>query len=155
MAPGDIPFEDRYRNDGEIDRGGMGTIHQIFDKVLLRSLAMKTIRSEEITQGDLHRFIEEAQINAQLDHPNIVPVHELGVKAEADGTYFTMKLVRGRTFKAVMRGMHQEDFAARKLMQAVRILLRVCEAVSFAHNKGVIHRDLKPDNIMIGDFGEV
>ncbi|NRA33414.1 MAG: cyclic nucleotide-binding domain-containing protein [Polyangiaceae bacterium] len=155
MAPGEIPFEDRYRNDGEIDRGGMGTIHQIFDKVLLRSLAMKTIRADEITPGDLHRFIEEAQINAQLDHPNIVPVHELGVKAEAHGTYFTMKLVRGRTLKSVMRGMHQEDFAARSLMQAVRIMLRVCEAVSFAHNKGVIHRDLKPENIMIGDFGEV
>ena len=156
--------EGRYDERGEIARGGMGAVKRVFDADMRRQLAMKVmLRSDadphasKSAESAVHRrrarFLEEAQITGQLDHPGIVPVHELGLDSQGQ-LYFTMKLVKGRdlreVFQLVRRG--EEGWS---LTRALGILLRVCEAVAFAHEKGVIHRDLKPANIMVGRFGEV
>lgn len=159
----------RYRIDGEIARGGMGAILEVFDEDLRRKLAMKVIleRSAPGTTGTpskpdgstrveptvLARFLEEAQVTGQLDHPGIVPVHELGLDASGR-VYFTMRLVHGRDLEAIF------DLVARSAegwttARALGVLLKVCEATAYAHEKGVVHRDLKPANVMVGRFGEV
>ena len=153
--------KDRYEDLGQVGRGGMGVVRRVFDPDIQRTIAMKVIAdkrgeapaSKEVDGLLLSRFLEEAQVTGQLDHPGIVPVHEVGV--DDDGrAYFTMRLVRGRTFLELIDrlGDAEGDF---NQVRAVDVLLRVCEAVSYAHSKGVIHRDLKPANVMVGEFGEV
>jgi formylglycine-generating enzyme required for sulfatase activity/tRNA A-37 threonylcarbamoyl transferase component Bud32 len=101
----------------------------------------------------LARFLEEAQVTSQLDHPGIVPVHELGL--DADGrVYFTMKLVKGRDLRTIFE-LVEDGKEGWNDTRALSVMLKVCEAVAYAHKKGVIHRDLKPANIMVGGFGEV
>jgi WD40 repeat protein len=153
----------RYQLRGEIARGGMGAILKVWDEDLRRALAMKVIlgKAEEVGTGGtppvnrrlLARFVEEAQVTGQLDHPGIVPVHELGL--DSDGhVFFTMKLVKGRDLKAIF----EQVFAGNTdwtEARAIGVILKVCEAMAYAHAKGVVHRDLKPDNVMVGSFGEV
>ncbi len=155
---GRIPGFGRYRVQGELARGGQGLVLRVWDDDLKRTLAMKVALPRSGVEGaldprSLGRFLEEAQVTSQLDHPGIVPVHELGLDA-LGRVYFTMKLVKGRDlrtiFELVVRG--EEDWTTTR---AVNVLLRVCEAMSYAHSKGVIHRDLKPANVMVGRFGEV
>jgi tetratricopeptide (TPR) repeat protein len=148
--------EDRYAVLGEIARGGMGIIVQILDNDIRRPVAMKVCPAEDRSER-AERFIEEAQITGQLEHPNIVPVHELGVDPSGK-VYFTMKLVRGESLEAILGAMAKGDREASEkdsLSRLLQIFLKVCDAVAFAHSKGVIHRDLKPENIMVGKFGEV
>jgi WD40 repeat protein len=151
--------EGRLREEAEIARGGMGAILRVWDEDLRRTLAMKVslARPGEGGTGStdarlLHRFLEEAQITGQLEHPGIVPVHELGV--DPDGrVFFTMPLVRGATLEQVFEKTRSgADGWSRT--RALGVLLRVCEAMAFAHGKGVVHRDLKPANVMVGRFGE-
>jgi serine/threonine-protein kinase len=102
----------------------------------------------------VEQFIEEAQITAQMDHPNIVPVYELGV--DANGTaYFTMKAVRGQSLYDWLAMPRRPPGSSERLSEGLEILLKVCDAVSFAHSRGVIHRDLKADNVMVGEYGAV
>jgi len=151
----------RFEVVGEVARGGMGAILKVWDPALRRSLAMKVAiaRGEEgelsqpEDQRPLARFLEEAQITGQLDHPGVVPVHELGTDDEGR-VYFTMRLVRGRELAQVIDDVHAQADGW-SIGRAVRILLTICETMAFAHEKGVIHRDLKPANVMIGRFGEV
>jgi formylglycine-generating enzyme required for sulfatase activity/serine/threonine protein kinase len=153
----------RYKLDGEVARGGMGAILKIWDDNLRRHLAMKVAlaRSDAPNTGGasqsdprtLTRFLEEAQVTGQLDHPGIVPVHELGL--DADGrVYFTMKLVEGRDLQAIFQLAFQGKEGWNET-RALGVILKACEAVAYAHEKGVIHRDLKPANVMVGSFGEV
>lgn len=114
------------------------------DKVLGRVVATKVVRSAESLQ--LSQFRREARITAQLDHPNIVPVHDLG------SNWFTMKRVEGITLTSMAR---VEPFGVAMLGKVIDVLLKVCDALAFAHDRGVVHRDLKPDNVMIGRFGQV
>ena len=161
----------RYELRGEVARGGMGAVMQAWDRDLRRNLAMKVVlgrqglgaagASPDLSPRDLSRFLEEAQVTAQLEHPNIVPVHELGVD-DVGRAYFTMPLVRGRELKTIIAEVHaQADGAERPaedrwtLRRALGVVLRVCEAVAYAHSKGVLHRDIKPSNVMVGRFGEV
>jgi serine/threonine protein kinase/formylglycine-generating enzyme required for sulfatase activity len=158
----------RYRFEGEVGRGGMGIVYRVVDVDTRRALALKVLRRPESDDGSprapspdspasegklLGRFLEEARVTAQLDHPNVVPVHELGVD-EAGRVYFTMKLVKGDDLKTVF-----ESVAKRRdgwtLPRVIEVLLKVCDAVAYAHAKGVIHRDLKPSNVMVGRYGEV
>ncbi len=155
---------DRYRLEGEVARGGMGAILRVWDTDLRRHLAMKVALADEpeASVGDspnrsgaarLSRFLEEARVTGRLDHPGIVPVHELGLDAEGR-LYFTMKLVEGRDMKQIFELV----FAGRddwNQTRALGVILKVCEAMAYAHAKGVIHRDLKPANVMVGSFGEV
>ena len=144
----------RYLGQGVIGKGGMGEITLCIDRNIRRQVAMKRILPAVANDPDRRaRFVEEAQVTGQLEHPNIVPVHEL--EMGADGTiYFTMKLVRGRSLGETLRADRQRADEP-TLGELLQIFLKVCDGVAFAHSRGVIHRDLKPDNIMVGDFGEV
>jgi len=153
----------RYELKGEIARGGQGVVYTVRDTDLRRDLAMKVIvepsaqsegsvtpRSNPRTLG---RFLEEAQVTGQLDHPGIVPIHELGLDDEGR-IYFTMKLVRGRDLARIFELVREgdEDWS---VTRALGLMLQVCEAMAYAHHKRVIHRDLKPANVMVGRFGAV
>ncbi len=145
---------DRYDDEGTIGSGGMGVVHSVSDRVLHRSVAMKVLDGSS-SRWLVQRFIEEAQITGQLDHPNIVPVHDLGVVAEGSSLYFTMKRVEGTTLTEYFAQLHGARLDARVLEDALGVVLKVCEAMAFAHSRGVIHRDLKPENIMVGSHGQV
>jgi serine/threonine protein kinase/formylglycine-generating enzyme required for sulfatase activity len=149
----------RYAILGEIGRGGMGTVYKVWDRELNRQLAMKVLlgpadphTSSRGTHTRLGRFLEEAQVTGQLDHPGIVPVHEIGVD-EQGRVFFTMRLVKGRDLKAIF-SLVREGKEGWALTRALGVIVRVCEALAYAHAKGVIHRDIKPGNVMVGRFGE-
>lgn len=150
----------RYEVRGELGRGGMGLVYEVWDTDLRRALAMKVLRTDaggrpgsSTSSENVVRFLEEAQITAQLDHPGIVPVHELSVDSEGR-IYFTMGRVKGRSLKELVQALHagSDDTT---LTRAAGVILKVCETMAFAHQKGVVHRDLKPTNVMVGRFGAV
>ncbi len=141
-----------YQLLGEIARGGMGVILKGHDTDLGRDVAVKVLAKElALNPAVVQRFIEEAQIGGQLQHPGIVPVYELGLMAD-DCPYFTMKLVKGRTLAALLQ---QRKTPADNRGRLLAIFESVCQTMAYAHSKGVLHRDLKPSNIMVGAFGEV
>jgi hypothetical protein len=143
----------------EIGRGAMAQVLRGFDTKLRREMAIKValMPRREMPRDLLARFAAEAQITAQLEHPNIVPVHNLGL--DPDGrVYFSMKLVRGRSLDTILelrRAGDAETVSEFGLRRLLDIHLQVCQAIEYAHARGVIHRDLKPANVMVGDFGEV
>ncbi len=140
--------------------GGLGQVWVARDNDLERDVAFKQIRPERATHPEMwRRFLTEAKITGQLEHPNIVPVYELGRAEEGRPPFYTMRLVRGQTLREAIGEYHRrrqegrEDPLARpKLLQA---FVSVCQALNYAHSHGVIHRDLKPDNVILGRFGEV
>jgi serine/threonine-protein kinase len=145
----------RYEYLREIGAGGVGSVHCVRDRALLRSVALKIldpVLAENAAQ--VERFAHEAQINAQLEHPNIVPVHEI-VLTETGPKYFTMKLVEGRNLQDWIAEAGRPRGSAEALEDLLTAFTKVCDAVSFAHSRGVIHCDLKPGNVMVGAFGEV
>ncbi|MCA9556633.1 MAG: serine/threonine protein kinase, partial [Myxococcales bacterium] len=148
---------DRYEVEGEIARGSMGIIKKVHDLALRRSVALKQLRPDCTVPGASTRFLDEARITAQLQHPGIVAVYEIGVGSDAM-PYFTMQLVEGRTLGQLLTAVSAGEPEVLRRYPRVRLLnlfVQVCMAVAYAHNRGVIHRDLKPDNIMLGEFGEV
>ena len=159
---------ERLEVAGEIARGGMASIHLGVERALDRQVAMKRLLAgQEDSLLAVRSLIREAQITGQLDHPNIVPVHELGVD-ERGCLFFTMKLVEGRTLNDLilaLRATHDRiDESGRKIPTAVShedllrlldVFFKVLDAVAFAHSRGVVHCDLKPDNVMVGDYGQV
>ena len=154
------PIENRYEVEQEIARGGMGAIYSVWDQDLDRRAAMKVALKrvepvEDMSDSDsrsLGRFLNEARITSQLDHPGIVPVYEIGLDNQ-DRVFFIMRLVEGVTLLDVVHGVHaqSEDW---NLTRALWVVLKVCEAMAYAHSRGIAHRDLKPENIMVGRFGE-
>jgi len=148
--------DQRYVVQGEIARGGMGAVLRAVDCDIHREVAVKYMLDEKDVRKKA-RFIEEAQINGQLEHPNIVPVYDLGVDAQKR-PFIMMKMVKGKSLKEVLDQLRENPKQAEKeytLGRLLNILVNVCNALSFAHSRGVVHRDLKPANIMLGDFGEV
>ncbi|HEX9297039.1 MAG TPA: serine/threonine-protein kinase [Polyangiaceae bacterium] len=139
----------------ELGRGGIGRIHAATDRNLLRHVALKRI-DRKLAKVPMYRdgFIAEAQITGQLEHPNIVPVHELSV-ASNGLPYFTMKLVQGQGLDKWLRDPFRAPGSSERLEEGLEIFLKVCDAVAYAHHRGVIHRDLKPENVMIASFGQV
>ncbi len=158
LREGGGPAE-RYEFVEEIARGGMGVVDRIHDPDLDRDLARKTALSEpaedggpaEIDAALLERFLDEALITGKLEHPNIVPLHDLGIDAMGR-PWFSMRLVRGQTAEQVFHAIRAGQST---LARGLEILLKVCDAVGYAHSRGVVHRDLKPSNVMVGAFGEV
>lgn len=147
----------RYILGPEIAHGGMGAIISTLDLDTKRSLITKK-PLKGASKETLLRFIEEAQITAQLEHPNIVPVYDIGVD-KSGNVYYTMKHVKGKNLKNLIDQYYLQNIdeteKRNNLNQLVTILVTACNAVAFAHSKKIIHRDLKPENIMIGEYGEV
>jgi serine/threonine-protein kinase len=142
----------RYEIGEAIASGGMGAVVLAHDPALHRDLAVKVLKPELHDRPDLvRRFVVEAQITAQLPHPGIVPVHELG-QDDNGLPFLAMKLVRGQMLEQLLA---QRTSPAEDLPRLLGIFEQVCQAVAFAHSRHVIHRDLKPANIMVGRFGEV
>ena len=139
---------------GEIGRGGMGTVHRVLDRRILREIARKRLPRSDLDPSSLGRFIVEAQTHGQLEHPNIVPVHGLGFDANG-AVYLDMKLVRGRTLHELIDDVGERRLQADVLSDHLGVFLKVCDALAYAHSRGVIHQDLKPENIMVGEFGQV
>ena len=141
-----------------IGMGGIGTVFSAHDPVLHREIAIKILRPAYRNKLNyVTSFIREARITAQIDHPNVIPVHKLGIFDDA-GAYFTMKRIRGVTLANILRRLKEGDEELLKTYTRQRLLeifLAICNGVAFAHSKGIIHRDLKPSNIMVGDYGEV
>jgi serine/threonine-protein kinase len=149
-SPDQLP--DKYQLFGEIARGGMGAVLRGRDADLGRDLAVKVLLEAHKDKPELvRRFVEEAQIGGQLQHPGVVPVYELGAFADRR-PFFTMKLVKGRTLADWLRA---RPSPAGDLPRFLSIFESVCQTIAYAHVRGVIHRDLKPSNIMVGAFGEV
>ncbi len=137
----------RYRLLDRIARGGMGVVYAAEDEKLQRRVALKVLDVPG-TDGDLaSRLIREARVLAALEHPGIVPVHDVGTLADGR-VFYTMKFVEGQRLDKYIGSVAS-------IPDRLRIFLRICDAVAFAHARGVLHRDLKPANIMVGPFGEV
>ncbi len=137
---------------GEIARGGMGAVMRGRDMDLGRDLAVKVLLEAHQQKPELvKRFLEEAQIGGQLQHPGVVPVYELGSFADRR-PFFTMKLVKGRTLAELLRERIEPTEDRPRLLA---IFAQMCQTMAYAHARGVIHRDLKPSNVMVGSFGEV
>lgn len=155
---GDAANVQKYDIGAEIAKGGMGAILSARDINIRREVAMKVLLAgREITQNTIFRFIEEAQVTGQLEHPGIVPVYEFGLNPDGN-VFYTMKFVKGVTLKDIIKKIRdgdQEIIAQYPLSRLLTVFQKVCDAMAFAHSKGIVHRDLKPENIMVGDFGEV
>ncbi len=142
----------KYQIHGEIARGGMGAVLRGRDVDLGRDLALKVLLDSHKEKPELvKRFIEEAQIGGQLQHPGIVPVYDLGAFADRR-PYFTMKLVKGRTMAELIRARSSSSADWPRFLS---IFASIAQTMAYAHARGVIHRDLKPSNVMVGSFGEV
>jgi serine/threonine protein kinase len=137
----------RYELLGEIGRGGMGTVYAGRDKQLDRRVALKVLNILDPSGQAAERMAEEARVLARLEHPGIVPVHDLGTLPDGR-IFYAMKLVDGTRLDAYSR-------TGATLNERLRVFSRICETVAFAHSHGIIHRDIKPENIMVGPFGEV
>ncbi len=136
----------RYSIESRLAMGGMATVYRAHDQELDRSVALKILTLPDV-HGDLaSRMLREARIVAQLEHPGIVPIHDVGTLPDGR-VYYTMKLVQGQT-------LDRQQRSSANLNDRLRLFLRICDAVAFAHSRGVLHRDLKPSNIMVGAFGE-
>jgi eukaryotic-like serine/threonine-protein kinase len=143
--------ESRYRRKALLGKGGMASVFKSFDQVLFRNVAVKIMRRDLASDsGYRARFIEEAQITAQLQHPGITPLYDMGYLE--DGTpFFTMKHLTGLTLEEKI----EDSGTPGSEWRLLRVFLKICEAVAYGHSQSVVHRDLKPSNIMVGEFGEV
>ncbi len=138
-----------------IARGGMGTVYIAADRLTQQKVAVKVLhRNLEGESEAVQRFVHEARVTAQLDHPNIVPVYDIGHLGEL-GLYFTMKFVEGRTLSSIVKEHPLGGMSSGRIAELLDIVIRVCDALAFSHNRGILHCDLKPANIMVGDFGQV
>ncbi len=149
---------DRYERLRPLGEGGMGEVHLSHDRQIGRQVALKTLRASHAGRMTAQqRFLREARVQGQLEHPSVVPVYDLGVDGDGE-LFFTMKRVRGDTLADVVAGLRdgvpgvEEKYSRHRLLGA---FASVCLAIDFAHRRGVLHRDLKPANVMLGDFGEV
>ncbi|MGE0434651.1 MAG: tetratricopeptide repeat protein, partial [Planctomycetota bacterium] len=149
-------FAERFRVGGELGRGGLGVVLAARDTAIDRDVAIKLVLAPE-NRVALARFVEEGRITGQLEHPNIVPVYELA--RDPDQPYLAMRLVRGRTLQEIIRAAkargRRSGWADLQRDGRLDMFLKVCDAIAYAHSRGVIHRDLKPANVMVGEFGEV
>ncbi len=137
---------------GEVGRGGMGLVYEGEDEALGRRLAVKVLHRGLLgREGVERRFLAEARLTGQLQHPGVPPIHEVGTLPDGR-PFFSMKLVRGRTLEALLR---DRASPADDLPRFITIFESVCQTIAYAHSRGILHRDIKPSNVMVGEFGEV
>jgi len=148
----------RYQELGHLGSGGLAEVRRALDRDLNRVVAMKVLRDQARRRPhQLGAFLEEAQLTARLEHPGIVPVHDVGQLPDGQ-MFFTMTEIDGHTFRSVLRTTHRQwarGEGPRHYRSLVQVLLRVAEAVAFAHSQRIAHLDLKPSNVMVGAFGRV
>jgi eukaryotic-like serine/threonine-protein kinase len=154
------PTDGRYLRTGVYGTGGIGCVWVARDTRLNREVALKELQSERSVDAALReRFLREALITSQLQHPGIAPVYDLVETGNGQPPSYTMRLVKGRTLTEAVRAYHQRRAAATNSPLEVRAFLdafvSVCNTIAYAHARGVIHRDLKGQNVVLGDFGEV
>lgn len=148
-----------YQRIALLGAGAMGEVHLVNDPLLQRQIAYKQLRAQTSASAPIRaRFLNEVKITAQLEHPYIVPIYCLEMTPE--GPAYTMKRVMGKTLKDVLAPLKQREnytptTEANSLPERLTCFLKVCDAMAYAHTKGILHRDLKPANIMLGDWGEV
>jgi len=144
----------RYSLGQEIARGTSSAVVQAFDTLLQRPVALKILHGTLAADPDRrHRFVEDAKATAELDHPGIVPVHELG-ELHDGRPFIAMKLLTGKNLTRILDDIGEGTVTTPSLRSLLGRFLRVCETVAYAHARGVIHRDLRPHNLVLGDFGE-
>src|SRR5262245_38189725 len=141
----------RYRVEGEIGRGGMGVVLRAHDPAFNRTLAVKVLLGRDDRPDLARRFLEEAQVMGQLQHPGIPPVHDIGELPDGR-PFFAMKLIKGRTLDDLLK---ERPDPTHELPRFLAVFGQLCQTVAYAHNHGILHRDLKPSNVMVGAFGEV
>src|SRR5438094_6661618 len=137
-------------------RGGMGEIWLAEDQEIGREVALKRMRKGR--EGHKDKFLFEAQITGRLEHPGVVPLHQLGTDAQGR-PFYIMKFVRGRTLKDAIKDYHDTPSTSEapkevKQLRLLAVFVNLCQTIAFAHSRGVIHRDIKPDNVMLGEYGE-
>jgi len=153
-AAGELPD---FTVKRELGRGGCGVVRLAHEKLAWRDVALKTIHTHLTDQTQMLRFLEEARITAQLQHPGVVPIYHIN-HDPVGRPYYTMRPIEGRTLRDILQLLRADDRAAAEqfpLRRLVRLLQNVCQTIHYAHDRGVVHRDLKPANIIVGDYGEV
>jgi serine/threonine protein kinase len=149
---------DRYTPHKKLNQGGMKAIWEVDDHRTARKVAMALIQESRIASGeDIDSFLYEARLTANLQHPNIIPIYDIAVD-ESGNPYFTMKALKGETLGEILKQLSDGNEMYRARYSRTRLLdifLKVCNAIDYAHTKGVIHLDLKPSNVIVGDFGDV
>ena len=150
--------KDKYRFRKSIGVGGMKTVLQVYDNDAMRDVALAMMPdADKRSRQELLAFIREARLTASLEHPNIIPVYDIGMDS-ASTPYFTMKLLRGETLASILKKLdagdrdYQEKYS---FPQLLRLFMRICNGTAYAHSRGILHLDLKPENVQIGDFSEV
>jgi serine/threonine protein kinase len=138
---------ERYQVKGRLGRGGMGAVYSAHDQMLDRDVAVKVVDRTGVNEETAARLLLEARILARLEHPAIVPIHDAGTLPDGR-VFYVMKLVRGARLGEALA-------PEASAVQRLELVLRICDAVSFAHAHGIVHGDLKPENVMLGSFGEV
>ncbi len=144
----------RFEIEAELGAGASGVVWLARDPDLLRQVAVKVLRPGLKSAADLDRFLLEGRIASQLDHPGIVPIHELGVTSDGS-PFLVMRRVQGRAMAEVLRSRRDDPASAPPLHRLLSAFVRACEAVGYAHGRGIVHRDLKPQNLLLGEHGEV
>ncbi len=149
---------DRFVLVSKLGEGGSGIIYKAHDPSLGRDLAVKVLKEEfRVKPLAVERFLREARASSQLEHPNIIPIHELGYSDDL-GCYFTMKKIAGDSLEEILTRLREGDKEFVKkyhLINLLEIFIKICQGIAYAHSKNIIHRDLKPENIIVGSYGEV
>jgi serine/threonine protein kinase len=160
VVPPHQPESSRYTLTRMHAEGGLGRVWLAHDRDLHRGVALKEIRPDRAPNPEMwRRFLKEAQITGQLEHPNIVPVYELARRREDDQPFYTMRFVRGQSLRGAIQEFHlhraDKPLERLSLQSLLGAFLKVCDAIAYAHSRGVVHRDLKPENVVLGGYGEV
>ena len=157
--PLDVPSGyEKFTEFREMSRGKKAVLHSCWDRIVGRTVAMKRLLPDYANDvRERRRFLREARVTAQLQHPNTVPVYEIG-RDDSGGLYFTMKKIAGENYFRVLQRLAKDDPNTLKnytLVDRVEVIIQACQALGYSHLHGVIHRDVKPENLWVGQFGEV